>query len=120
MDCIKRAGRAKPVKASPSGSTGFALPASPARVQRCHCQRVRRSSECVPRAAAAADLGLASQMQAPSSGEMWDMGFADCEADTCGIVPDGSLVLVIRPYSANRAQRPTYAFSDNTLLTYRR
>ena len=63
-----------------------------------HYKRAKQSNEFVPRATAAADLGsLLSQTQTPSTGEMWDLGFADCEAETCGLVPDGSLVLVILP-----------------------
>ena len=47
-----------------------------------------------------------SQTQAPNSGEMWDMGFADCEAETCGLVPDGSLVLVRRLSWLQHLARP--------------
>ena len=32
--------------------------------------------------------------QQPSGAELWDMGIADCEAESCGLVPNGSLVLV--------------------------
>ena len=32
--------------------------------------------------------------QPKSTTNLWDEGIADCEADSCGIVPDGTVVLV--------------------------
>eukprot|EP00884_Botryococcus_braunii_P006399 jgi/Botrbrau1/15760/Bobra.4_1s0124.1 len=35
-----------------------------------------------------------SSQQPLSADELWAQGYADCEADSCGLVPDGALVLV--------------------------
>lgn len=36
-----------------------------------------------------------SQQQPLSADDLWAQGYADCEADNCGLVPDGAVVLVI-------------------------
>lgn len=36
-----------------------------------------------------------SQQQPLSADDLWAQGYADCEADNCGLVPDGAIVLVI-------------------------
>jgi hypothetical protein len=35
-----------------------------------------------------------SNQQPLGAEELWAQGYADCEADTCGLVPDGAIVLV--------------------------
>lgn len=61
-------------------------------------QQPGRARACQASVSTVADWGSTmEQSQTPSSSEMWDMGFADCEADSCGLVPDGSLVLVRQP-----------------------
>ena len=111
MEVLKPAAGLPAASVQTSLSPSLAL-AAHGRLSRCHYQGPKRSKASVTRAAAAADLGsLMSQTQMPSSGEMWDLGFADCEAETCGLVPDGSLVLVIQlAFSSARFAYTSWCF----------
>ena len=59
----------------------------------CNCHLRRQTAPCKPLQAVSGALESTSSQQ-PSGAELWDMGIADCEAESCGLVPNGSLVLV--------------------------
>ena len=75
-------------------------PAEPA----CTCQhKNRRQASCSPVQAYSAAVQSTSSQQ-PSGAELWEMGIADCEAESCGLIPNGALVLVrSKPKQSSRA-----------------